>query len=101
MDIQHFMTIFGIVFASTGFWQLIQYLIQTKRHKRTAIEDGVLGLLHDKIYYLARKYIAEGNISHSEYDNLSHLWKPYQEMGGNGTAAKLMKEVEKLPITED
>ena len=27
-----------------------------------------------------------------------YLYKPYEKMGGNGSAKRIMKEIEKLPI---
>ena len=87
----------GAIFASGGFWTWVS----DKRHKRTPSDDMILALGHDKIYYLCRRYLREGEIKHSEYDNLLHLYKPYKEMGGNGTAEKLMKEIENIKLVED
>ena len=40
-----------------------------------------------------------GSITKDEYENLhDYLYLPYQELGGNGTAEKIMKEVSNLPI---
>ena len=34
-----------------------------------------------------------------EYDNLkNYLYEPYKKLGGNGTAERVMDEVDKLPI---
>ena len=45
------------------------------------------------------KCIERGFIYQDEYENLNdYLFKPYSKMGGNGSAAKVMIEVEKLPI---
>lgn len=93
----HIIAIIGAVFASTGFWN---WLTQ-KTKKRSTTEDMILALAHDKIYYLCKKHLREGEISHSEYDNLKHLVEPYFAMGGNGTAAKYWREVDNLPIVED
>ena len=36
-----------------------------------------------------------------EYENLyEYLYKPYSALGGNGSAKKVMEEVNKLPIHE-
>ena len=35
-----------------------------------------------------------------EYDNLkNYLYEPYKKLGGNGTAERVMDEIDKLPIT--
>jgi len=47
------------------------------------------------------KYLKRGFITHEEYENLvKYLYKPYQKIGGNGSALRLMEEVNKLPIKQ-
>lgn len=94
---EHLITIIVAVFASTGFWQWLSQ----KTHKKTDAEKMMLALGHDKIYYLCKKHLREGEITHDEYENLMYLYKPYKALGGNGTAEKMMKEVENLPFVED
>lgn len=90
-------TIICAVLASSGFWAFIQ-----KRNDAKDIKTKVLiGLGHDRIVYLGMRYIDQGWITRAEYENLyDYLYKPYKELGGNGSATKIMKEVEKLEIRE-
>ena len=38
-------------------------------------------------------------VSHKEYENLKvYLFEPYEKLGGNGSAKRIMQEVDKLPI---
>lgn len=61
--------------------------------------DMLIGLGHDRIVYLGGVYIERGYITKDEYENLNdYLYLPYSAMGGNGTAKKVMEEVEKLPM---
>ena len=54
---------------------------------------------HDRIMYLGMVYIERGYITSDEYENLyEYLYKPYEKMGGNGSAKRVMNEVNKLPI---
>ena len=70
-----------------------------KDKKKSAERDMLMGLGHDRIVFLGSQYIQRGNITKDEYENLhDYLYKPYSELGGNGTAAKIMKEVEQLKI---
>lgn len=90
-----FATIICSVFASSGFWMLMQKLAD----KKDAKTQMILGLGHDRIIHLCKGYIEQGWISTDEYENLyEYLFKPYEAMGGNGTAKKLMNEVSNLPI---
>ena len=90
-------TIICAVLASGGFWAYIQ----SRDSKNNAQAQMLLGLGHDRIVYLGMKYIERGHITKDEYENLyEYLYKPYSALGGNGSAKKVMEEVNKLPIHE-
>ena len=92
--------------ASSGLWSVILYKIQRKdKEAQISKEDFkhlsklMLGLGHEKIIELGIKYIERGSVTKDEYEDLIHyLYKPYLELGGNGTVEKIMTEVKKLPI---
>lgn len=95
-------TVLCAMFASSGFWA---YIIARRDKKREAKEkDNVntrmtMGLGHDRIIYLCEKYIERGWVTSEEYENLRvWLFEPYEEMGGNGTAKRLMAIVDNLPV---
>lgn len=71
-----------------------------KRSERNDVKTEMLiGLAHDRIMYLGMGYIERGWITQDEYENLyEYLYKPYERMGGNGSAKRVMNEVDKLPI---
>lgn len=82
------------VFGSTGFWTWV--LSQSQKHNdETRL---LMGLAFSKIIQQSEMYIERGHISIDEYKELYHyLYEPYKNMGGNGTAEKLMNEVKNLP----
>lgn len=87
------------VFGSTGFWALLTAIWQTRHKAKSAESKLLLGLAHDRICYLGGEYIRRGYVTRDEFENLhDYLFLPYQDMGGNGTAQKIMKDVEKLPM---
>lgn len=88
-------TIFSSVIASSGLWA---YLM--KRSERKDIKSKMLvGLAHDRIIDLGMRYIERGWITQDEYENLyEYLYKPYEMMGGNGSAKRIMAEINSLPI---
>lgn len=95
--LQMIVTIICAVLASGGFWAYMQ----SRDTKNNAQAQMLLGLGHDRIVYLGMKYIERGNITKDEYENLyEYLYKPYSALGGNGSAKKVMEEVNKLPIHE-
>ena len=96
MDGLHILlTIIGSVVASSGFWAFIQ-----ARGNRTNTQIKLLiGLAHDRIVYLGMNYIERGYITRDEYENLhDYLYVPYHDLGGNGTAGRVMEQVDRLPI---
>ena len=90
-------TVFCSVLASSGFWAYM-----TKRSERKDLKTEMLiGLGHDRIMFLGMHYIERGYITRDEYENLyEYLYKPYEKIGGNGSAKRIMTEVNKLPIRE-
>ena len=87
---QMVVTIMCAVVASSGFWAYIQ----KKSEKKDVRTQMLIGLAHDRIIYLGMSYIERGWITQDEYENLhDYLYKPYEEMGGNGSAKKVMQEI--------
>ena len=59
----------------------------------------LIGLAHDRIVWLGMQYVDRGWITQDEYENLyEYLYKPYEKMGGNGSAKRIMQAVNNLPI---
>lgn len=92
-------TIICTVITSSGIWGVIGAFINKKLEVHSTSTDMLIGLGHDRIIYLGTKYLQRGWITHAEYENLKeYLYRPYEALGGNGSAKKIMDEVEKLPL---
>lgn len=95
--VQMGITIVCSVIASSGFWA---WVIK-RSEKRDVKTEMLIGLGHDRIVFLGSQYIERGYITLDEYENLyEYLYKPYEKMGGNGSAQRIMNEVNRLPIRE-
>ena len=93
--IQLVITIFCSVIASSGLWTFLM----KKEERRDIKTEMLIGLAHDRILYLGMVYIERGFITQDEYENLyQYLYTPYEKLGGNGSAKRIMQEVDKLPI---
>lgn len=93
--LQIIITIVSSVAASSGLWAYLMKKAETKDVKT----EMLIGLAHDRILYLGMRYIERGYITKDEYENLyDYLYKPYEKLGGDGSANRIMKEVERLPI---
>lgn len=83
------------VLASSGLWAYIQ----SRRDKKDARNAMLIGLAHDRIVQLGVSYLERGYITEDEYENLyEYLYKPYQALGGNGSAKLIMDKVSKLEM---
>ncbi len=95
-------TIIITVLTSSGFTSALFAFLQKIADKKDIKTRMLVGLGHDRIVYLGMKYIERGWITKDEYENLhDYLYSPYKTMGGNGSAERIMKEVDKLPIKSD
>lgn len=93
--------VIGAVFASGGFWAFINAVYQNRSKKQNALIKLILGIGHREITECCVRYLERGYITHDEYDDLMHyLYTPYIDLGGNGTAEKMVEDVKKLPIRE-
>lgn len=94
---QMVVTIVTSVLASSGFWAFIQRYFD----KNDTVKRLLIGIGHDRIMTLGLSYVQRGYITADEYENLhDYLYLPYVENGGNGSAKRLMAEVDKLPIRQ-
>ncbi|MDY3026973.1 MAG: hypothetical protein SOR74_08705 [Candidatus Faecivicinus sp.] len=95
--LENALTVLAAVLASSGFWAFLQ-----RRGERKDVRAQMLmGLAHDRILFLGRSYVSRGYVTQAEYENLDkYLYQPYRRLGGNGTAERIMKEVERLPLRE-
>ena len=88
-------TVVVTMIGSNGLWAFIQ----SKSTHKSALEKMILGLGHDAIFRVADHYIRRGGITLDELDDLNkYLFKPYKEMGGNGTAETIMHKCHSLQI---
>lgn len=95
--LEAFVTILVSVLASSGVWAVVMKVMD-KKDVRTQM---LIGLGHDRIMYLGTSYIHRGYITSEEYENLvDYLYRPYELMGGNGSAKRVIDEVKKLPLNK-
>ena len=69
--------------------------------KYKALLDGVLAILHDRLYCECKRYLAQGHIDTDGLHNLEYIYKSYHALGGNGTGTELYNRAKGLPIKED
>ena len=93
-----FLTILLAVLGSNGLWSFLQSFSKT----RQARDQMILGLGHAEIFRLCERYLERGGITKNELEDLTkYLYKPYKDLGGNGTAETLVNRCKQLPIISE
>lgn len=93
--VQTIATVVSSMLGSAGLWSFLA----SRTAKNSWSNQMLIGLAHDRIIELGMKYIERGYITQDEYENLNnYLYTPYKGLGGNGSATRIMNEVDKLPI---
>lgn len=67
-------------------------------HKNKAIENGVQALLRNELIRRYREYESKGEMSILDKENIEHMFKEYENLGGNGTVKQMYDELLELPI---
>lgn len=98
ISLEGIVTIVCSVLASSGLWTFI-LKIHDKKDAKTKM---MLGIGHDRIIKIGTDILERGDyISEDEYENLhDYLYLPYKELGGNGSAEKIMQEIDQLRIVK-
>lgn len=90
--------VFAVISALLGAANRQLYRqMKAQRSKTQAINEGVLALLHDRLYQACQYYINKGSCSIDDRDNLEYMFRPYKALGGNGTGEELYNRCLALP----
>lgn len=90
--------VFGAILGSSGLWAYI-----TAKRAKDSYRDKLLkGLSQIIITDIAEEYIERGSVGSDEFALLYNLvYANYKELGGNGAAERLMREIERLPTKKE
>lgn len=89
---------FGVLGAAVGFlWKKLLDMVKEQKH----LHDGVLAMLHDRLYQSCTYWLKQGYIDTAGMSNIRIIYEAYHGLGGNGTGTKLYERACALPIKED
>lgn len=107
-SVQMILTAVISALSSSGVMTFIIFLIQRRDERKRKEELNssaqarmLVGLGHDKILYLADKYVRRGSITLKEKRNLKCLYDPYRDLGGNGDCEIGYEACGRLPVVSD
>lgn len=86
--------LFAVIIAIIG-WLVKQ--VKAKKNEYEVLREGIVALLHDRLYSACSFFIARGYCTLEDRNNLEYLYRPYKELGGNGTGTALYKKCLELP----
>ncbi len=90
------LTIVTALLASSGLWAFLG----NRLDRNSAERELIVGIGHIELVFFGMQFIERGWITRDEYETMQDLYKPYIKLGGNGSGARIMQEIEKLPIRE-
>ena len=90
-----FTTIIGFL----GYtWRKVLGKVKKEQVEQKLIREGLIALLHDRLYQACQYHIDHETITVSDLDNLEYLYDSYHDLGGNGTGTELYSRCKALPI---
>lgn len=81
----------GAMFATIRKWAA----------QRAAEREGILAMLHDRVYAICMDCIEHKCITPDELRNLGYLYRAYHALDGNGTGTELYERAKHLPLKGD
>ena len=96
---------YWLEFAFTLIVTFLSFLIKRLYSKfkqelttQKLLKEGMIAILHDRLYQLCTKYLDKGEITVDELENLELLYVSYHNLGGNGTGTALFNRCKGLKI---
>ena len=91
----------GVCTAITYLYRKLLGRVQLEINEQKMLKEGMLAILHDRIYQACRHYLKQESIDIEGLTNIEYMYRNYHELGGNGTGTELYERVRKLPIKEN
>ena len=88
-----FSTILAIL--SLGLKTAIK-MVKEEHEEQERLKEGVLALLHNELYQLAKELIKKNEIDTEEFKNLEYIYESYEALGGNGTGKILFEKCKEI-----
>lgn len=92
-----FITTYWLEVLFSGVCTGIAFIVKRLYKKQKAIENGVQALLRNELIRRYREYEVKGEITILDKENMEHMFKEYQNLGGNGTIKQMYEEMLELP----
>ena len=105
MDTKDIITIVVAIFGSTGLWTFLLTVYNNRIKKKTdvqnvdtAVEQGLLAVLHELLYHLCDEIIEQGYITQEQLERINYLKPPYFALGGNSTLKHMLEIIDTYKV---
>lgn len=82
------------ILGSSGIWMWVK----TRSDHNDSEDQLLLEVAKNQLIVLGRTYLERGYITMDEYEEYEEEYKLYSDLGGNGLARHIFKQVDELPI---
>ena len=80
--------------GSSGIWMWAK----TKVDRNSSEDRLLLAVARSQLVEQGREYLKRGYITMDEYEEYEDHYKLYSDLGGNGLARRIFKQVDELPM---
>lgn len=87
--------LFGLALAGLTF---CVNELKKKFREQEAVKEGMVALLHDRLFQSGMYFLDKGEISVAELQNFEDLYNAYHKLGGNGTGTEIYERVRELSL---
>lgn len=72
--------------------------LKTRFKEQEAIKEGLVAILHDRLFQSGMYFLDKGEISISELNNIEGIYNAYHKLGGNGTGTEIYERLLDLEL---
>ena len=72
--------------------------LKNRFKEQEVMKEGIVAILHDRLFQSGMYFLGKGEISVSELDNIDGIYNAYHKLGGNGTGTEIYERVRELPL---
>lgn len=98
MTVYQIISALGIPSLAGAILLSIFNFVKSKHSSNELIRNGVIAILHNKIYTLGKQYIEREYVTIEDMKDFEYLYNAYHALGGNGTGTEIYERVKNLPI---
>lgn len=91
--------LFSAALAGLSFYyKKLKKKVVKRFEEHDELKEGLIAILHDRLFQSGMYFLSKGEISVSELDNIEGMYNAYHNLGGNGTGTEIYERVKELEL---